>query len=81
MNCESTCDLIDAQALIYDRKIEARHFDTIHKILQQVVQCCAARTDGLNLTIENLVMDYNGPYSMVQIIINNVAYSAEIYVA
>ena len=77
MNCESTCDLIDAQALIYDRKIEARHFDTIHKILK----CCAARTDGLTLTIENLVMDYSGPYSMVQIIINNVAYSAEIYVA
>ena len=32
--CESTCDLTDFQASIYDRKIDARPFDTIHDILR-----------------------------------------------
>ena len=33
-NCESTCDLTDVSASIYDIKIDARPFDTIHDILR-----------------------------------------------
>ena len=33
-NCERTCDLTDVQAWIYDRKMVARRFDTIHVILR-----------------------------------------------
>ena len=38
LNCESTCDLTDVQASIYDRKMDARPFDTIHDI--KVSQSC-----------------------------------------
>ena len=34
LNCESTCDLADVPASIYDRKTAARPFDTIHDILR-----------------------------------------------
>ena len=33
LNCESTYDLIDLPASIYDRKLKARRFDTFHDIL------------------------------------------------
>ena len=32
LNCESTCDLTDVQASIYDRKMDAQSFDTIDDI-------------------------------------------------
>ena len=32
--CESTCDLKDLPASIYDRKMDARPFDTIHDFLR-----------------------------------------------
>ena len=35
-NCERTCDLTDVTASSYDRKTDARPFDTIHNILQCV---------------------------------------------
>ena len=34
LNCESTCDLTDVPASIYDRKMDARPFDTIRDILR-----------------------------------------------
>ena len=34
LKCESTCDLIDVTASIYDIKIHARPFDTTHDILR-----------------------------------------------
>ena len=34
LNCESTCDLTDVQASLYDRKIDVRSFDTTHDILR-----------------------------------------------
>ena len=34
LNCESTCDLLDVPASIYDRKMDARPFDTINDILR-----------------------------------------------
>ena len=33
LNCESTCDSTNVQASIYDRKMDARPFDTTHDIL------------------------------------------------
>ena len=33
LNCDSTCDLINVQASIYDRKMDARPCDTLHDIL------------------------------------------------
>ena len=33
-NCESTCNLTDVQASIYDRKMDARPFDSILDILR-----------------------------------------------
>ena len=38
LNCETTCDLTDVTASIYDRKIDARRFDTTHAILRCFVQ-------------------------------------------
>ena len=34
LNCKSMCDLTDVLASIYDRKMDARPFDTIHDILR-----------------------------------------------
>ena len=34
LNCESTCDLTDVPASIYDRKMDFRPFDTTHNILR-----------------------------------------------
>ena len=34
LNCESTCDLPDVQASLYDRKTAARSFGPIHDILR-----------------------------------------------
>ena len=36
LSCESTCDLGDVSASIYDRKTAARPFDTIHHILRSL---------------------------------------------
>ena len=36
LNCESTCDLTDVPAPINDRKMDARHFDTIQDILRSL---------------------------------------------
>ena len=38
MNCESMRDLTDVPASIYDRKMDARPFDTIHDILLSLVE-------------------------------------------
>ena len=60
LNCESTCDLLDVPASVYDRKMDARPFDTIHGILRclslgnrfskgEMRQFGASGTDGLNM--------------------------------
>ena len=36
LNCESTYDLTNVLASIYDRKMDARPFDTIHDILRRL---------------------------------------------
>ena len=36
LNFESTCDLTDVQASMYERKTAARPFDTIHDILRSL---------------------------------------------
>ena len=50
LNCESTCDLTDVSASIYDRKIDARPFDTIHDI---------QRFHGLVQSIGNRLVNIN----------------------
>ena len=58
LNCESTCDLTDVAASIYDRKMDARPFDTTNDILRCLSyvqslsktgmrQYGASETDGL----------------------------------
>ena len=34
LNCESSCDLTNVRASIYERKIDARPFDTTHDVLR-----------------------------------------------
>ena len=34
LNCDIICDLRDVPASIYDRKMDARAFDTVHEILR-----------------------------------------------
>ena len=49
-NCESTCDLTDVPALIYDRKMEARPFDTPrHSKMSQSCAISSQRPKCANL--------------------------------
>ena len=67
LNCERTCGLTDVPASMYDRKTDARQFDTINDILRslwrnvfakaEMRQFGASGTDGLN----HLFIPYEKP--------------------
>ena len=63
-NYETTCDVRDVPASIYDTKTAARRFDTIHDILRSLGLAqslrkrrnAPIRSDALSLKIQNCIL-------------------------